>query len=692
MSALPLSPACVRLGVQVQNRAAAIHLCIELLAASGALRSPEDGAILERLVMEREALASTDVGRGAAVPHAKSDVVRYPAMAAVRLDPPLPLDPGSQDEEPLRLLFLAVCPDGEDNTHVLTLGALATALLNDKAYTSLLAAETPEAFVQALHCGEQRLPEPEREPPSYRVLAVTACPTGIAHTFMAKEALQGQAERMGVSLKVETHGADGVQNALTQTEIEKAECIIVAADRTVNTERFVGKPLIRVPVSKAIRDPEQLLHRALSATAPDFKQPMPDLFTAGAPLSARLRGLAHRIYGHVMSGISHMLPFVTGGGILIALSYLLHGGAPLVEQTVQQPDLAGLLYSVGQACFAMMYVVLAGFIAVSIGDTAAFLPGAVGGYMAYVGMSSAPLSEWVSSGFCGALAAGFAAGLLLKGFAWLGRHLPRSIEQVKTTLFYPTAGLFCMALLMIYVVNPPLGRFNDFILLLLTDLRGGSRLVLCAVLGGLMAIDYGGPVNKAAYVFGTMALMNGQPDLMASVMIGGMTPPLGIAVACLLFPHHFTPAGRRTAPSNFVLGASFVTEGALPFAIRDPLRVIPSCVVGSAVAGTLSEWLGCTVPAPHGGVFLLPVMGQPLGFLAALAAGSLTTTLLLGLLKKPVDQDNRNDTSLQRKEFVAPDAKKESRERSAEKIRSSNSRVPMTRIGTLQSGKVSAER
>lgn len=633
MYALPLPPACVRIGAQVQSRAAAIRLLVGLLAAAGALQGPDAAAALEREVLAREAEASTDVGRGAAIPHAKCDAVARPALAALMLDPPLPAENGG---EPLRLVFLLAVPAGAHDEHVQALAALAAALRDDKSYKAMLAAKTPRQLLKAL--GSAAPARAEQTPAVYRVLAVTACPTGIAHTYMAREALLEEAQRMGVALKVETNGAAGIEDPLTAEDIAHAECILIAADRSVETDRFAGKPVIRVPVAQAIRSPEQLLHQALSATAPDFVPPMPDLFTAGASWQARFKGLVHRMYTHLMSGISRMLPFVTGGGILIALSYLLTGTAPIAEHEF---GLTGVLYNVGQASFGMMYAVLAGFIASSIGDIAAFVPGAMGGYMAYVGMTSAAETEWVSSGFWGALIAGFCAGLLIKGFTAIGRRLPRWMEQVKVTLLYPTLGLFCIALFMVYIVNPYLGQFNGWVYVGLTDLHGGSRLVLCAALGGLMAIDYGGPVNKAAYVFGTMALMNDQPDLMAAVMIGGMTPPLGIAFACLLFPNRFTRAGRRTAPTNLVLGASFVTEGALPFALKDPLRVIPCCFLGSALAGTLCQWLGCTVPAPHGGLFLLPVMGEPLSFLAALAAGSLTTALLLGLVKKPMTERAR---------------------------------------------------
>ncbi len=633
-----LPPSQIALRVPACDRAAALDALIALAAKSG---SVTDAALLRRDVVRREREDATDVGRGVAIPHAKTAAVSAPVLAAATLAAPLP---GVHGRPGVQILFLLAVPAGATDTHVQLLAALAGRLLQPDLPQRLLAASEPADFAAALCAEPAPEPAPAAAPQAYRVVAVTACPAGIAHTFLAKQALLEQAERMGLALKVEADGAAGIEDALTPEDIAGAECVIVAADRAVEMQRFAGKPLLYLPVGEAVRHPEALLHRALSQTAPEY-QPTGPLPHGGEPEDAEPAApappasalplpleLAHALYNHLMSGIARMLPFVTGGGILIALSFLLSHS----DIAGHELGFPGLLYSVGQACFALMYVALAGFIASSIGDVPAFVPGAVGGYLAYTGMTMAEAATWVSSGFWGALIAGFGAGALMKGMIWLGRYLPKNLEQVKITLLYPAISLFFMLVLMVLIINPPLGRFNDWIYAALTSLHGGSRLVLCAVLGGLMAIDYGGPVNKAAYLFGTVALMNGQQDIMAAVMAGGMVPPIGIALACLAVPDRFTGAGRRAAPGNFLLGASFVTEGALPFALRDPLRVIPACFAGSTLAGLLCQWMGCGVPAPHGGLFLLPVMTAPFGFLAALAAGSVLTALLLVALKRPL--------------------------------------------------------
>lgn len=623
----------IALRVQAADRAAAIHALAERLDSA----KVRDVRALEQELLKRERIAPTDMGHGIAIPHAKTNAVTEPVMAAITLADPLP---GDENDPPVRLLFLIAVPEQAADTHVCILASLATRLREPGLCDRLLAADTPQAFFELLQAPEQR-EESAPPPATYRVLAVTACPTGIAHTFLAKAALLEEAERMGIAIKVEANGAIGIEDPLTPEEIRAAECIIIAADRVVETARFAGKPLFRVPVGEAVRHPEQLLHRALSATAPDFVPSMTGLFNRNIALTKRLKYFLHRLYTHLMSGISRMLPFVTGGGILIALSYLLAGvgGNELLAFSDRLPR---MLNAVGQASFALMYAVLAGFIASSLGDVPAFVPGAVGGYLAWSGMTTGLESTWVSSGFWGALIAGFGAGLLLRLLKWLGKRLPKYFDQIKVTLFYPAFGLLAIAILMIYIVNPPLGRFNDWIYAGLTSLHGGSRLVLCAVLGGLMATDYGGPINKAAYLFGTVALMNQQYDIMAAVMVGGMSPPIGIALACFVVPDRFTSAGKRTAFTNMLLGASFVTEGALPFAMRDPLRVIPSCFAGSAVAGLMTQAMGCGVPAPHGGLFLLPVMTKPIGFLIALGVGSAVTTLLLALLKRPLSDQAAN--------------------------------------------------
>ncbi len=637
-----LPPQRIALGLRAADRAVAVRALVALAEGSGAVT---DAAALTADVLAREAAGPTDTGGGIAVPHAKTAAVSAPVMAAATLRDPLP---GADGADAVRVLFLIAVPAGEADAHVRILADLAGRLMQPGVPGRLAAAQDAQAFLAVLQPGDGAQAAPAPQP--CRVAAVTACPAGIAHTFMAKQALLEQADVMGIPVRVEADGAAGIEDPLTSGEIAEAECILIAADRAVEMQRFTGKPLVYVPVGEAVRHPEQLLHRALSGTAPEYQpaaarpaggdaplpaaEPAPAAAPGARTRAAPVLDLAHRLYNHLMSGITRMLPFVTGGGILIALSFLLSGGVIAGHEQ----GFPGLLYTVGQYCFALMYVVLAGFIASSIGGVPAFVPGAMGGYFAYAGITLGDPAAWVSGGFWGALIAGFSAGALLRGMTWLGNRLPKNLEQIKVTLLYPAVSLFLMTVLMVLIVNPPLGRFNQWIYAGLTSLHGGSRLVLCAALGGLMAIDYGGPVNKAAYLFGTVALMNGQYDIMAAVMVGGMTPPIGIAVACLLFPDRFTQGGRRAAPGNFLLGASFVTEGALPFALRDPLRVIPACFAGSVLAGLLCQWLGCGVPAPHGGLFLLPVMTNPGGFVAALAAGTALTALLLRLLKRPLSE------------------------------------------------------
>lgn len=453
---------------------------------------------------------------------------------------------------------------------------------------------------------------------------MTACPTGIAHTYLAAEALQRAAQTRGFSIKVETNGADGVGDALTEEDIRAADCIIVAADRAVSMARFVGKRLVYASAGDAVRDADALLEKAVSGKAP--------IYHGGhAFRTSDLRELSREGYGHLMNGVSHMIPVVVAGGVITALSLLsLQLGLP-ASWTM-------MMKNVGAAAFVMMYPVLAAFIASSIGDRPAFMPGLLGGYLAQMGTTTLTNLSWISSGFWGALIGGFAAGLIVLLLNRLLDRIPQELSHIKTGLLVPACSLLFIGWLMLMVVNPPLGRFNRWMSLCLSKMQGGSRLLLGALLGGMMATDYGGPINKAAYVSGTLALVDLQYDLMAAVMAGGMVPPLGLALACMLFPTRFTASERRSVPQTAIMGLSFVTEGALPFSLRDPLRVGPSCIAGSALAGFLAISLGCKCPAPHGGLFLLPVMGNPLGFLGALLGGSLLAALLLGLLKKPLKQ------------------------------------------------------
>lgn len=632
-----LDPQRIVLGAKAADKAAAIHTMTGLLSAGDCLRDPVQ---YEQDVLAREAQGSTGVGGGVAIPHAKSAGVRRPALAAMTLSEDL--EYGSLDGAPVRLLFQIAVPDTDANLHVAVLADLARLLMDEDFCTQLLDAKTPEEFLSVISRRETpAAPDAEpaaREQGPRSVLAVTACPMGVAHTFMAAEALERQAAAMGISIKVETNGADGPRNVLTAEEIDAADCIVVAADRTVDLNRFAGKPVLIVPVAEALRQPEALLQRATSGGVP-IMNVNPDDDTFFPPLSAARDGLRTRgrhVYAHLMNGINHMIPFVTGGGILIALGYFLDRANVGNLTFGSGTSLSWLVTEVGQFTFRMMYPIMAGFVASAMAGPTALLPGMMGGYLAYLGMTAGPEAAWISSGFWGAILAGFVSGWIIRGLRKLFSRFPAGLDPLKTTLLYPVLGLTLISLFMVVLINPPLGRFNDWLYQCLESMRGGSRMVLGAVLGGMMAVDFGGPVNKAAYLFGTVTLGAGQERFMAAVMLGGMVPPLGVALASTLFPSRFNKTERHSSMMNYLLGASFITEGALPFALRDPLRVIPSCMAGSALAGALSMLFGCGVPAPHGGLYLLPLAEKPLLFLACLCAGSALTAALLAVMKKPV--------------------------------------------------------
>lgn len=629
-----LSPQGILLGGFAADKVQALRRMVQLMDGCGVLSDP---VAYEQDVFAREAQGTTGLGGGIAIPHAKSAAVKRPAVVAMTV--PQGLEYAALDGQPVKLLFMIAAPDNASDLHVKVLASLAMLLMDHDFCDQLMTAATPQAFLAQIEEREraQQAEKAHEAPPRqpYRILAVTACPTGIAHTYMAAEALSAKAQELGIPIKIETNGATGVQNQLTGAEIEQAECILVAADKAVPMARFEGKPLIRVPVSDAIRQPERLLQRAASGMAKPYQA------DTGAPqlkttIASDTGNFVHRLYMDLMNGISAMLPFVTGGGILIALGYVLDR-ANIGEAIFGSGNsLSWALTYVGEAALTLMYPVLAAYIAYSIADMPALLPGFLGGYLASRGATISTSSRWVPSAFWGALIAGFAAGLLMYLICRMGKKLPKVFDQVKLTLFYPVIGLILIGFLMLCIVNPPLGRFNVWLYQLLTTLHGGSRLVFIAVLAGMMAMDFGGPINKAAYLFGTMALTNGRQDIMAAVMIGGMVPPIAVALACTFFPNRFTEAERHTTITNYLLGVSFVTEGALPFALRDPLRVIPSCMVGAAVAGVLSLSFGCTVPAPHGGLYLLPLMDHPGGYVLALLVGGVVSALLLCLLKKPI--------------------------------------------------------
>ena len=617
-----LQPEHIRLHSAAADLPAAVHTLCGLLAQDDAV---QDAALLEQDVLARLAQGCICMGNGLAVPHAKTAAVRKAVLAAITLEQPIHCP--TPDGEPVDLLFLIAAPEGENDLHIRVLAALAGLLVDKDFCRTLAAAQTPEQFRACI--AEKENAEPPQPQPQkgrhIRLLAVTACPNGLAHTYMAAEALKKSADKYGIAIKIETNGAGGVENELTPADIAEADGIIIAVNRAVPTARFVGKKVVNTSADEAIREPEKLLEKVLSGKA--------EVYRGGEGMRNRNRvEMANEFYRHLMYGVSHFIPFVVAGGISTALAMLvvhLHG----------PEELAVMLNTVGQSAITMIYPVLAAFIARSIGDTAAFMPGLMGGYLAQLGTTIYSESGWISSGFGGALVAGFAAGMLVR---FLTARLPRlgkDLDHIRSSMLIPLLSLLGIGALMVYAVNPVLGQVNDWLDTTLNGMRGGSRLLLGCVLGGLMATDYGGPINKAAYVTGTLALVSGQQDVMAAVMAGGMVPPLGVALSCLLFPEKFTQTERRTVPQNLVMGASFVTEGALPFALKDPLRVVPACMAGSALAGCLAVMTNCACPAPHGGVFLLAVMGNPLGFILANAAGALLTAVILGITKKDAPQE-----------------------------------------------------
>ncbi len=623
-----LKPESIALGVSAQNKQDAIDKLVALMEKAGNVK---DAKAYKEGVLRREEEGTTGVGEGVAIPHAKTAAVTKPGLAAMTV--PDGVDYESLDGLPTNLFFLIAAPDTEENVHLDVLGRLSVMLMNDAFRADLLAAKDAKTFLDIIDKAEQEKfaeedaakAETAPQKTGYRVLAVTACPTGIAHTYMAAEALEGAAQKMGVTIKVETDGSGGAKNVLTKEEIEQCDCIIVAADKNVEMARFDGKPVISVGVSAAISRPKELLEKALSGKVAPYQS---DHKAADRNDDMEKEGVGRQIYKHLMNGVSHMLPFVIGGGILIALSFLLDSGAAGTADFGSSTPLAAFFNTVGNFAFSMMMPILAGFIAMSIGDRPALMLGIVGGLIANEG----------GSGFFGALIAGFLAGYIIVLLGKVFEKLPKSVEGIKPVLLYPFLGILLIGVLMTYVVNPPMAWFNTWLANALESMGGTSKVLLGIVLGGMMSIDFGGPVNKAAYVFGTASIATGQYDIMAAVMVGGMVPPIAIAICSLLFRRKFTKKERQSGVTNFIMGLSFITEGAIPFAASDPLRVIPACAIGSAIAGGLSMLLGCELMAPHGGIFVFGIVNHPLNYLIALVVGSIVGAVLLGLLKRKVTE------------------------------------------------------
>lgn len=625
----------IELNSPVSTKQGAIDKLIDLQAKAGNI---SDKNAYKKDILAREQMSSTAVGDGIAIPHAKSEAVRQPGLAAITA--PNGVDYESMDGKPSNILFMIAAPNDGD-LHLEVLSRLMTILMDEEFRRNLLAADTKEKFLKAIDEKEaEKFPdEPKVQQQSetgYRVLAVTACPTGIAHTYMAAEALEKAGKKLGYTIKVETNGSGGAKNVLTRKEIEEADGIIIAADKTVETARFNGKRLISAAVSDGIKKPEELIQKIIDGDAPVYRY-------SGNTISndsAENERFTRKIYKHLMNGVSNMLPFVVAGGIFIAIAFLIDtiSGAPQDSNFGTNTPAAAFFKTIGGYAFNFMIPILAGYIGKSIADRPGLLVGFVGGFLATTGSTFSAVGGDIPSGFLGALFAGFVGGYLMLGLRKLCDKLPQALEGIKPVLIYPLVGLGLIAVI-ICAVNPFMGMINTGLTNFLNTMNESSKIVLGCILGGMMSIDMGGPFNKAAYVFGTAAIASGNYDIMAAVMIGGMVPPIAIALATTFFKKKFTKEERKSGPVNYIMGLSFITEGAIPYAAADPLRVIPSCLVGAAVSGGLSMLFNCTLMAPHGGIFVFAVVGNWPMYLLSLAIGSVVGMLLLGLLKKNVNED-----------------------------------------------------
>lgn len=648
-----LKPQSILLNASPTNKADAIYTLGDLMDKGGNL---SDKAEYLEAVFAREESGSTGLGDGIATPHAKSAGVKEAGLAAMVV--PNGVDFEALDGQPSRLFFMIAAPEGAADTHVEVLSKLATMVIDPDFKNALIQAATVDRFLELITAKEEGNFDPsvegyiktedEKAPsitdaieakateaiekvvpkvsvdnPHYEVLAVTGCPTGIAHTYMAAESLERKAKEMGISLKVEKNGASGIKDALTAEEIEHAKCIIVASDRQVEMARFDGKPMIQTKVANVINKAEELLREAMSGTAPVYHASQSDKDSAESAINAK-DSFGRQIYKHLMNGVSHMLPFVIGGGILIALAFLFDTFDPANAKNFGSgTPLSAFLMKIGGASFGFMLPVLAGYIAMSIADRPGLVAGFVGGLLANQG----------GSGFLGALIAGFAAGYLVLLVKKLVSGLPPALEGTKPVLFYPVLGVLFIGIAITFIINPPVSALNEWLMNSLQTMGTTSRVLLGLVFGAMMSVDMGGPVNKAAYVIGTGALATGEYGIMAAVMAGGMVPPLAIALCTTFFPSRFTEAERKSGITNYIMGLSFITEGAIPFAAADPIRVLPSCIIGAGTAGALSMFFECTLRAPHGGIFVVPTIGNPLLYLASIAIGSVVACIILAIVK-----------------------------------------------------------
>ena len=633
-----LKAEAIEIDSSVNSKSQAIDALIALHNRAGNLQNVDE---YKNAILARENQGTTAIGEGIAVPHAKSESVKCAGLSAITVKGGV--DYNAPDGKPSDLLFMIAAPlDGD--LHLEILSRLMVMLMEPEFCESLRNASTPEEFLSIIdkkeaekYPEESKVQEPKQQ--GYRILAVTACPTGIAHTYMAAEALEKAGEKLGYPLKAETNGSGGAKNILTKKEIEECDGIIVAADKNVKMARFDGKPVLKTSVSSGINKPEELIQKIIDGKAPVYHEEG----GAAQEFDEEKESFGRQLYKHLMNGVSHMLPFVVGGGVLIALGFLIDsiaGNANVGGNFGFTNPIAAVVFWIGKAAFAFMLPILAGYIAQSIADRPGLLPGIVGGYLATTGatLSSPTGDESAISGFLGALLAGFLAGILVnlvkKAFNWL----PKSMDGIKPVFIYPLLGTFLMGVVML-AINPVIGLLNTGLSNGLSSLGDASRLLLSVVLAAMMATDMGGPFNKAAYVFGTAAIADGNTWIMAAVMIGGMVPPIAIALSTTFNKKKWTSEELKNGPVNYIMGLCFITEGAIPYAASDPLRVIPSCMVGSAVAGAVTALFNCACPAPHGGIFTFAVVEHPLGYIVALVAGSIAGAFMLALLKKTKTED-----------------------------------------------------
>ncbi|MVX65786.1 PTS fructose transporter subunit IIC [Clostridium chromiireducens] len=620
----------------ISNKENVINKLISLMDKSGNISNIEE---YKKGVLEREKHCSTGIGGGIAIPHAKNKAVKDASLSAMVI--PNGVDFDALDGEPSKLFFMIAAPENGADVHLQVLARLSTILMDEEFKNKLILAKNKKEFLDIIDAKEtEKFPEESNTNVSdvknkYRVLAVTACPTGIAHTFMAAENLEQKGKQLGIPLKAETNGADGAKNVLTEEEIAAAECIIIAADKNIDMARFDGKRVISTKVSDGIHKGEELINRAVSGNVPVYHH-------KGAKIStgeSEQESIGRSAYKHLMNGVSHMLPFVIGGGILIALAFLFDNYEINPANFGKNTPVAGYLKTIGEQAFGMMLPVLAGYIGMSIADRPGLAVGFIGGIVAKMGCTFAnPAGGDVNSGFLGALLAGFIGGYLVLALKKLFSKLPSALDGIKPILIYPVLGILSVSVVTT-IINPFVGGINAALTNTLNSMGGTSKILLGMVVAGMQSTDMGGPINKASYVFGTAQLAEGNYEVMAAVMAGGMIPPLAIALCTTFFKNRFTKKERQSGLVNYILGLSFISEGAIPFAAQDPLRVIPACITGSAVAGGLSMFFNCTLRAPHGGIFVLPVIGNPLGFLTALVVGAAVGCVILAILKKPLEEN-----------------------------------------------------